>query len=165
KVQQQWFDFYKRNRMITTIPLEKRARWVELREKLIKAIHDAGGKLMVGSDTPEFLWLYGFGVHHELKALKDSGISNYAVLAAGTRNAHEFFGTLEKVGTIQKGKRADLILLNANPLDNIEATKDRAGVMLKGKWYNQTELNGWLDEIAPRIRNSLAEEKEAQTTK
>lgn len=158
KVQQQWFDFYKRNRMITTIPLEKRARWVELREQLIKAIHDAGGKLMVGSDTPEFLWLYGFGVHHELKALKDSGISNYAVLAAGTRNAHEFFGTLDKVGTIQKGKRADLILLNANPLDDIAATKDRAGVMLKGKWYSQTELNGWLDEIAPKIAGSYKEQ-------
>jgi imidazolonepropionase-like amidohydrolase len=157
KVQAQWLDFYKRNRMIQTVPLEKRARWVELREKLIKAIHDAGGKLMAGSDTPEFLWLYGFGLHHELKALKDSGISNYAVLAAGTRNAHEFFGTLDKVGTIQKGRRADLILLNSNPLDNIEATKNRAGVMLKGKWYSQEELNRWLDEIAPKIAGSFVE--------
>lgn len=157
KVQQQWLDFYKRNRFINTVPLEKRARWVELREKLIRAIHDAGGKLMTGSDTPEFLWLYGFGLHHELKALKDAGISNYAVLAAGTRNAQEFFGALDKVGTIQKGKRADLILLNANPLDNIEATKDRVGVMLKGKWYTQNELNKWLDEIAPRIAGSFVE--------
>jgi imidazolonepropionase-like amidohydrolase len=157
KVQQQWFDFYKRNRMINTVPLEKRARWIELREKFIKAIHDAGGKIMAGSDTPEFLWLYGFGLHHELKALKEAGISNYAVLAAGTRNAHEFFGTIDKVGTIQKGKRADLILLNANPMDDISATKDRAGVMLKGKWYTQTELNGWLDEIAPKIAGSYVE--------
>lgn len=159
KVQQTWFDFYKRNRMIQTVPLEKRARWVELREKLIKAIHDAGGKLMAGSDTPEFMWLYGFGLHHELKALKDSGISNYAVLAAGTRNAHDFFGTLSKVGTIEKGKRADFILLNANPLDNISATQNRAGVMLKGKWYEQAELNRWLDEIAPKIAGSYTEHK------
>ncbi|MGE3466999.1 MAG: amidohydrolase family protein [Pyrinomonadaceae bacterium] len=157
KVQQQWFDFYKRNRFINTVPLEKRARWIELREKLIKAIHEAGGKLMAGSDTPEFMWLYGFGLHHELKALKDSGISNYAVLAAGTRNAHEFFGTLNRVGTIEKGKRADLILLNADPLDDISATKNRAGVMLKGKWYAQAELDRWLDEIAPRIHGSIKE--------
>lgn len=157
KVQQQWLDFYKRNRFINTVPLDKRARWVALREKLIKAIHDAGGKIIVGSDTPEFLWLYGFGVHHELKALKDTGMSNFAVLAAGTRNAHEFFGTIDKAGTVQKGRTADLILLNSNPLDNISATEDRAGVMLKGKWYTQAELSRWLDEIAPKIAGSYIE--------
>ena len=51
-----------------------------------------------------------------------------------------FFGTLEKVGTIEKGKRADLILLNANPLENISATENRAGVMLKGKYYAQDRI-------------------------
>lgn len=157
KVQAQWFDFYKRNRFINTVPIEKRARWIELREKLIKAIVDAGGKMLAGSDTPEFLWLYGFGLHHELKSLKDAGVSNYTVLAAGTRNAHEFFGTLDRNGTVQKGKVADLILLNANPLEDISATKNRAGVMLKGKWYTQAELDKWLDEIAPKIAGSYVE--------
>ncbi len=161
KVQATWFDFYKRNRMIREIPLEKRARWIALREKMIRAIYDAGGKLMTGSDTPEFLWLYGFGLHHELKALKDSGISNYGVLTAGTRNPHEFLGSLNKAGTIEKGKRADLILLNANPLDNIEATKDRSGVMLKGKWYTQAELDRWLDEAATKISGSYHEPTKA----
>lgn len=159
KVQQQWLDFYKRNRMLNTVPLDKRARWIELREKLIKAIHDAGGKIMAGSDTPEFLFLYGFGLHYELRALKDAGLSNYAVLAAGTRNPHEFLGTLDRAGTIEKGKRADLVLLNANPLVNIEATKDRAGVMLKGKWYTQAALNRELDAIATKIQNSYIEKK------
>ncbi len=159
KVQQTWFDFYKRNRMLNTIPVEKRKRWIELREKLIKAICEAGGKIMVGSDTPEFLWLYGFGVHHEMKALQEAGLSNYAVLAAGTRNPSEFFGTLDKVGTIQKGRRADLVLLDANPLDDISNTKKRSGVMLKGKWYTQTELDRWLDEIAPKIAGSHIEKK------
>lgn len=155
KVQQQWLDFYKKNRFLTTVPLEKRARWVELRNKLIVAIHNAGGKIMAGSDTPEFLFLYGFSQHRELKALADAGLSNYAALEAGTRNAHEYFGTINKTGTIEKGKQADMILLNANPLENISATENRAGVMLKGKWYSQGELNGWLDEIAPRIAGSM----------
>lgn len=154
EIQKRYIDFYKRSK-IMTVPVETRTKWIAIRDKMIRAIHDAGGKIMAGSDTPEFLWLYGFAMHHELKALSETGIGNYAALAAGTRNAHEFFGTIEKVGTVEKGKRADLLLLNANPLENISATKDRSGVMLKGKWYKQSELNKWLDEIAPKIAGSI----------
>ncbi len=159
KVQEQWLNFYKRNRMLNTIPAEKRARWIELRNKMILAIHKAGGKIMAGSDTPEFLFLYGFSQHRELKALADAGLTNYAVLEAGTRNAHEYLGTIKNVGTVEKGKRADLLLLNSDPLANISATENRAGVMLKGKWYPQNTLNAWLDEIAPRMHGVLKEEE------
>ena len=155
KVQNQWLEFYKKNKFLNTVPLDKRARWIDLRNKLVVAIHKAGGKIMAGSDTPEFLFLYGFSQHRELKALADAGLTNYAVLEAGTRNAHENFGTINKLGTIEKGKQADLILLNANPLENITATENRVGVMLKGKWHTQAELNAWLDEIAPKIARSL----------
>ncbi|MGI8883493.1 MAG: hypothetical protein ACR2IA_04520 [Pyrinomonadaceae bacterium] len=71
-----------------------------------------------------------------------------------------FFGTLAKVGTIEKGKHADLILLNANPLENISATENRAGVMLKGRYYAQAELDKWLAEIAPLIAGSHIEKKQ-----
>jgi imidazolonepropionase-like amidohydrolase len=130
---------------------------VRLREKLIKAIYDAGGRIMTGSDTPEFLWLYGFGMHHEMKALKDAGLSSYAVLEAATKNPSMFLGTIDTVGTIEKGKRADLVMLNANPLADISATENREGVMLKGKWYPQGSLNGWLDEAARVISTSVKE--------
>lgn len=158
-VQEQWLNFFKRNRFLNQISLEKRARWISIRDKMIKAIYDAGGKIMAGSDSPEFLFLYGFSQHRELKALADAGLSNYAALEAGTKNPSMFFGTLKQVGTIEKGKRADLILLNANPLENISATENRAGVMLKGKYYTQTEMNKWLDEAAPKLHNALPEEK------
>jgi imidazolonepropionase-like amidohydrolase len=161
KIQERYIEFQKKTRL-NQVPVETRAKWVGYRDKLIKAIYDAGGKIMAGSDTAEFLWLYGFTEHRELKALKDAGLPNYAVLAAATRNPHEYLGTLDKVGTVEKGKRADLVLLNANPLENISATENRAGVMLKGKWYEQAELNRWLDEIAPRMHAGYeAEEKRA----
>lgn len=161
KVQDQWLNWYKRSRLITEVSAERKMRWIDARNKLIKAIHDNGGKIMAGSDTPEFLWLYGFAMHHELKALRDAGIGNYPALAAGTRNPHEYLGSLSKSGTVEKGKAGDLILLNKNPLDDITATYDRAGVMLKGRYYTQSELNGWLDEIAPKIAGSYIEHKPA----
>jgi imidazolonepropionase-like amidohydrolase len=159
-VQENWLNFYKKNRFLNTVSLEKRARWIEIRNKIIKAIYDAGGKIMAGSDSPEFLFLYGFSQHRELEALADAGLSNYAALEAGTKNPSMFFGSLDKVGTIEKGKRADLILLNANPLKDISATENRAGVMLKGNYYAQEELDKWLDEIAPRIAASHIEKKQ-----
>ena len=134
---------------------ERRAKYVALRNKIVKAIHDAGGKIMAGSDTPEWLLLYGYTLHRELRALNEAGLSPYATLSAATRNPAEFFGAIAKTGTIEKGKRADLVLLEANPLEDISNTERRSGVMLKGRWFAQTELNRWLDEIAPRFQHAL----------
>lgn len=136
---------------------ERRAKYVAVRNKLVKAIHDAGGKILAGSDTPEWLLLYGYTLHRELRALNEAGLSNYATLAAATRNPAEFFGTLNKTGTIERGKRADLVLLEADPLKSIDNTERRAGVMLKGRWLTQAELDKMLDEIAPRFQHALDE--------
>src|SRR5690606_33002419 len=102
KVQDWWINYLKKT-PINQVSLEKRAKWVDIRNKLIKAIYDAGGKIMPGSDSPEFLFLYGFSMHRELKALSDAGLSNYAVLEAATKNPALFFGTVNEVGTIEKG--------------------------------------------------------------
>jgi imidazolonepropionase-like amidohydrolase len=136
---------------------ERRAKYVAIRNKLVKAIHDAGGKIMAGSDTPEWLLLYGYTLHRELRALNEAGLSPYATLLAATRNPAEFFGTVNQTGTIEKGKRADLVLLEANPLEDISNTERRSGVMLKGRWFAQRELDKWLDEIAPRFQHALDE--------
>jgi imidazolonepropionase-like amidohydrolase len=138
---------------------ERRARYVEIRNKIVRAIHAAGGKIMAGSDSPEWILLYGFSLHRELKTLNEAGLSNYTTLAAATRNPAEFFGTLTQTGTIERGKRADLVLLEANPLNDISNTEKRAGVMLKGRYFKQAELNTWLDEIAPRFQKVGVERK------
>lgn len=141
--------------LATAAPIEKREKYIRIRDKIVKAIHEAGGHIMAGSDTPEWLMLYGYTLHLEMIDLHDAGLSNYAALEAATRNPALFFGTLKNTGTIEKGKRADLVLLDANPLDDIANTQKRAGVMLKGKYYSQAEMNQWLDEIAPRFRKAI----------
>lgn len=141
--------------LATAAPIEKREKYIAIRNKLVKAIYDAGGRIMAGSDTPEWLLLYGYTLHLELVDLRDAGLSNYAALEAATRNPALFFGTFDKTGTIEKGKRADLVLLDANPLDDVANTQKRSGVMLKGKYYQQAEMNQWLDEIAPRFQHAM----------
>jgi imidazolonepropionase-like amidohydrolase len=149
-----WVGYNKRYQSQWASP-ERRAKYVQIRNKIVKAIHDAGGKILAGSDTPEWLLLYGYTLHRELRALNEAGLSTYATLAAATRNPAEFFGTLDKTGTIERGKRADLVLLEADPLANIANTERRAGVMLKGRWFTQAELDKTLDEIAPRFQHAL----------
>ncbi len=156
KVVDLWMGVSKKY-LSTAAPIEKREKYIGIRNKLVKAIYDAGGHVMAGSDTPEWLMLYGHTLHLELVDLRDAGLSNYAALEAATRNPALFFGTLNKTGTIEKGKRANLVLLDANPLDDIANTQKRAGVMLNGKYYEQAEMNKWLDEIAPRFQHALDE--------
>lgn len=141
--------------LATAAPLEKREKYIAIRNKIVKAIYDAGGRLMAGSDTPEWLMLYGHTLHLELIDLRDAGLSNFAALEAATRNPALFFRTSDRTGTIEKGKMADLVLLEANPLEDIANTQKRAGVMLKGKYYSQAEMNQWLDNIAPRFQHAL----------
>ena len=141
--------------LATAAPIEKREKYIRIRDKLVKAIYDAGGRVMAGSDTPEWLMLYGYTLHLELIDLRDAGLSNYAALETATRNPALFFGTFDITGTIEKGKHADLVLLEANPLEDIANTQKRAGVMLRGKYYRQLEMNQWLDTIAPRFQKAL----------
>jgi imidazolonepropionase-like amidohydrolase len=145
--------------LATAAPIEKREKYIAIRNKIVRAIYDAGGRIMAGSDTPEWLLLYGHTLHLELVDLRDAGLSNYAALEAATRNPAMFFGTLDKTGTIEQGKRADLVLLDANPLEDIANTQKRAGVMLKGKYYSQAEMNQWLESIAPRFQHAFDEQK------
>lgn len=134
---------------------ERRARYVEARNRIVRAIHQAGGRILAGSDSPEFFLLYGWTLHRELESLVDAGLPPYAALEAATRNAAEWLGTLTESGTIEPGKRADLVLLAANPLLDIRNTQRIAGVMGAGRWYPAAELSRMIDESSARIRNSL----------
>lgn len=158
KVVDAWTRASKRY-LSTAAPIEKREKYIRVRNEIVKAIYDAGGKIMAGSDTPEWLMLYGHTLHLELIDLRDAGLSNYATLETATKNPAMFLGLFDKTGTIEKGKNGDLVLLDANPLDDIANTQKRVGVMIKGKYFTQAEMNRWLDDIAPRFQHALDEKK------
>lgn len=130
---------------------ERRERYQRIRNLLVKTIHDAGGKIMAGSDAPELFLVYGFTLHRELQNLVAAGLSPYAALEAATRTPAEYLKGLDTFGTIERGKRADLLLLDGNPLQDITNTERRAGVMVRGRWLPQAELRKLLDEIAERF--------------
>jgi imidazolonepropionase-like amidohydrolase len=118
----------------------RRRRYIEVRNRLVKEISSAGGKIMAGSDTPEWFLGYGFTLHRELESLVAAGLSPYQALAAATRTPAEFLHALSEWGTIEPGKRADLVLLSANPLDDIRNTTRIEGVSIGGRWLARPEL-------------------------
>jgi len=113
-----------------------------------KAMYDAGVKLMAGTDSLLPGVVGGFALHRELEELVAVGLSPYAALKTSTTHPFEFLGELEEAGTIEEGKRADLVLLEANPLEEITNSRRIAGVMVQGRWLPKAELQDGLEEIA-----------------
>ena len=124
-----------------------------VRRKLIKALHAGGAGLLLGSDAPQIYNVPGFSIHRELESLVAAGLTPYQALETGTRNVAVFFGTLPTTGTIEVGKRADLILLDANPLADVRNTTRRSGVMLRGRWLPKAEIEKRLAAIAKSLGN------------
>jgi imidazolonepropionase-like amidohydrolase len=123
---------------------------VELRRRLVRALHEAGAPIALGSDAPQFFNVPGFSIHHEMRMMAASGLSPYEVLATGTREPARYFGVEQEFGTIAPGRRADLILLLANPLEDLANVQRRAGVMVRGRWLPEEEVQARLERIAVR---------------
>lgn len=119
----------------------RRRRYVEVRNRLVKAIADSGGKILAGSDTPEWLHAYGWGLHRELQALVQAGLTPFQALVAATRNPAEFLNQTNEWGTLEVGKRADFVMLTANPLTDIRNTQRIEAVGVGGKLLTRAELD------------------------
>jgi imidazolonepropionase-like amidohydrolase len=120
--------------------LAKRA--IELRRSLIKALHDAGAGLLLGSDAPQVFNVPGFSLHDELEYLVAAGLTPFEALATGTTAAATFLET--NTGSVVVGREADLVLLDSNPLLDISNTRRIHGVMLRGSWYSAAQLKALL---------------------
>ncbi|MCZ0954279.1 MAG: amidohydrolase family protein [Rhodospirillaceae bacterium] len=119
---------------------------IELRRRLIKELYDAGVPVLLGTDSPQIFSVPGFSIHREMQVMVESGLTPYQVLHAGTAAVADFLGA-EDFGRIAEGQRADLVLLNANPLDDIGHFADSAGVMVNGVWLSRSDIDERLDAI------------------
>ncbi|MGM0546170.1 MAG: amidohydrolase family protein, partial [Bacteroidota bacterium] len=124
--------------------------YLQLRRDIIKALHDEGAGILLGSDAPQIFNIPGFSVHHELQYLVDAGLRPYEALKTGTYNAAEYLDDRKNSGTIEEGKIADMVLLEENPLENISNSKTIVGVMYRGNWLDEETIQNKLNDIAAK---------------
>jgi len=121
-------------------------RFIELRRKLINACQRNNVGLLLGSDAPQVFDVPGFSVHHELRYMVISGLTPYQALCMGTINVGKFYNNPD-MGVIRVNALADLILLEGNPLTDINQTQNIEGVMLNGKWLSKE----WIDSTLKKL--------------
>lgn len=133
-------------------PLPDRQRVMAVRDRLLEALADAGGLVVLGSDAPQVFSVPGFSLRHETAAMVKAGMSPWQVVESGTAAVARYLKAARDQGTVAVGKRADLILTEGNPLDDVANIFRNAGVMVNGRWLPRAELDRQLAEIATALR-------------
>ncbi len=123
------------------------ARVIEIRRKVLKALQDEGARIVFGTDAPQVFNVPGFSIHREMRIMAEAGLTPFEILASATRNAAEHFGSAD-FGVVASGRRADLVLLEANPLDSVSNVARRVGVMARGRWIPEEEIQAGLAALA-----------------
>jgi imidazolonepropionase-like amidohydrolase len=128
---------------------------IDNRMRILRALHEGGVRILLGTDAPQQFSVPGFSIQREMARMTAAGMSPYAVLKSGTQDVGIYFKYRDAVvpnneafGTIEVGKRADLILVDANPLQNLTNLTRRSGVMVRGHWLPEKDIQARLDRIA-----------------
>src|SRR5215469_11702384 len=128
-----------------TDELATRKRFVEKELEVVNAMHHAGIPFLAGTDTPPGVYIFpGFSLHEELERFVAAGFTPIEALQTATLNPAKFLGMEDRLGTIEKGKLADMVLLDANPLDDISNTQKIAGVIANGRYLSHADLDKML---------------------
>ena len=115
---------------------------------VVRALHKAGVHLLAGTDTPNPFVVPGFSLPEELTNLTRAGLTPLEALATSTREAAVFLGQSDEWGSVEAGKRSDLVLLDSNPLEDIANVRAISGVMVRGRWLPAADLKGALKTLA-----------------
>ena len=134
----------------TGVPREQRHEYIALRRRFIKALYDAGVPFLLGSDAPQLWNVPGFSTHRELAALVAAGLTPYQALRTGTVNVAKYIKEEGRSGVVRSGARADLILLDGNPLQDISNSMRINGVVVNGRWIGPAERERMLAQLTVR---------------
>lgn len=121
--------------------------YLEFRNKLFMTLHEAGVPILMTSDSPQVFNVPGFSIHHEIELMSEAGMSNYEILKTGSMNPAKYFDQEGEWGIIQTGASADFVLVENNPLEDLNTLKKPFMVVMKGKVYDRNELDKQLDKI------------------
>ncbi len=119
---------------------ETNDRFLAERRRLLKALHDSGVDIILGSDAVQTYSVPGFSIVNEMGAMVRSGMTPYQVYVTGSRNVARFFNRDSDVGTVAVGRIADLVLVDADPLASVDNFARQTGTMLRGRWHPRAEL-------------------------
>lgn len=130
---------------------------VDFNVLLVKAFKKAGVPIVAGTDAGTSGVVWGFSLHDEIELLVEAGLTQEEALVSATRFPATWLGIEDKIGTIEVGKYADLVLLNSNPLSDIKNTRNIYGVFVDGQWLDRAEIDVMLSELANR--NNASKDK------
>ena len=133
--------------------------------KIVAEMRHSGVPLLAGTDTLNPFCFPGFSLHDELALLVTAGLSPMEALQAATRSAATYLGTLDSYGTVEKGKTRDLLILDANPLDDIRNTQGIAGVMIGGRFFPKPALDKMLADVSSLSCCTASCSRERATTR
>jgi len=149
-----WKRFTKEIVQDNTDDFATRRRFVDKELEVVKAMHKAGVPFLAGTDTPPGVYVFpGFSLHQELQRFVAAGFTPLEALQTATLNPAKFLGMEDRLGSIEKGKLADLVLLDANPLEEIRNTQEIAGVVVNGRYLSRADL----DKMLAGVEQAAAE--------
>ena len=138
-----------------TDPLPVRKHFVQMELDMTLAMFRAGVPFMAGTDTAAGVHIFpGFSLHDELALFVRAGLKPMQALQTATRNPAEFMGRLADMGTVETGKLADLVLLDANPLEDIANTRRIRAVVLAGRYFGRVDLDRMLKQVEEAAADS-----------